>query len=310
MGTVVEIIVADPHKNRAENAIEKAFSEIKRIENLADPIHGYELKRLNNNAGKRPVPVSEELFLIITKAVRYGKLTHGAFDISIAPVLELWGFLGEAKDFSIPESKALSAALHLVDYKDIVLNEHDKTVFFSKAGMKLTLAGIAKGYAVGRAISILQREGINDAIVNAGGDVQVIGDKYGNPWRIGIRHPRKSDEILNAINIKGNKCIFTSGDYERYFVVNNRRYHHIMDPSTGFPTNSSCISVSIICDDPVDADALATSVFVLGPERGMELIDRIPEVEAIMVCEKGKELTIKVSKNIGHYGLDVNSFNL
>jgi thiamine biosynthesis lipoprotein len=296
MGTVVEITVADSNRARAKKAIEKAFGEIKRIDKFAGPVEGDEIKLLNMNAEKAPFPASKELFSIIGKSVRYSHLTGGAFDISVTPVLDLWGFLGPPSEFSIPEPTRLQSALKLVNYQNILLDPYNISIFLKKKRMKLTLGGIAKGYAVGRAISVLKKQGVNHAIVNAGGDIQIIGHKYGKPWRIGIRHPRNRDEILTTIYSKGNKCIFTSGDYERYFMVDNKRYHHIINPATGFPSNSACISVSIVCNDPIEADALATAVFVLGPEKGMELVESMPQVEVLIVYRKNNKTTIKRSK--------------
>ncbi len=298
MDTLVEIIVTDHNKDRAKRAIREAFSEMERIEAFTDPLKGSEITKINNHASDGPVVVSREFFEIIAKAIKFSRLTHGAFDITVAPVSRLWGFLGDETDFSIPESGALSKALSLVNYRDIVLDGKKTTVWFKRRGMKISLGGIAKGYAVGRAIAVLQREGIRNAIVNAGGDIEVIGDKYGNPWGIGVKHPREPGEIITAFKFKGEKCVFTSGDYEKYFMVNNKRYHHIIDPSTGFPADSSCISVTIVCDDPVDADALATGTFVLGPKKGLDLINSLPGVEAIMVCKTKNGLTIKQTKNI------------
>ncbi len=301
MDTIVEITVACRDRELAEKAIAGAFDEIRRIENIMGPVGGKELLELNKTAFKKSFVLSNDLFYVIDKALQYGKLTAGAFDISVAPVLELWGFLGEEKEHSVPESRPMSMALKKVDYRNIALDKKRNTVFLRNQGMKLAIGGIAKGYAVGRAMDILKENGVKNAIVNAGGDVQVAGDKFGKPWSIGIKHPRKN-KILTTMPFNGDKCIFTSGDYERCFFLDGRRYHHVIDPSTGYPADSSCISVTVICNDPVAADALATSILVLGPEKGMKLIEGLPETEAVIICKTEEGIKLEQSRNIaGEY---------
>ncbi len=201
MGTMVEITVADRDGEKADRAITKAFDEIRRIEAIADPVEGKELLEVNNNAHKGPVVVSDELFFIIKKSLQYGRDTGGAFDISITPVLELWGFLREDEKYSVPEPAELSRALRKVDYRNIVLNDNNRTVLFRKRGIKLNLGSIAKGYAVERAIEVLKTEGIENALVNAGGDIEIMGSKFGKKWFIGVQHPRKPERLMTAIKL-------------------------------------------------------------------------------------------------------------
>jgi thiamine biosynthesis lipoprotein len=281
MGTLVEVTVVSRDQVQANKAIETAFQEMSRIEHLLS-IYQKEspISMINNLAGDQTVMVGSEVFQILKEAIGYGKLTSGAFDLSIGPLTSLWNF-GQGH---LPSKDEIAPKLLLVDYRDVILNEGGG-VRFGGAGMAIDLGGIAKGYAVDRAIEVLKANGISRAMVNAGGDIRGIG----RIWRIGIQHPRETNSILGIIRLK-DEAVATSGDYQRYFIKDGVRYHHIIDPRTGWPA-MGCMSVSIIAKEAAMADALATGCFVLGPKLGMELIESLPQVEGIIVTSEGKGLT-------------------
>jgi len=287
MDTLVEITVAEPDKPKAARAIEEAFKEIKRIEKITSPVGNNDLSRLNEEADKNPVEIPEDLFFIIDRGLYFSRLTGGVFDITVGPLVKLWGFDDSTKKNILPAKEAVNNALEFVGYRNVIIDDKRHTVFFTKKGVAIDLGGIAKGYIVGRAMEVLKKAGIKNAIVNAGGDIKVIGNKFGNKWKIGIKHPRKADELLDIIEIEGARCIFTSGDYERCFFVSNKRYHHILNPKTGYPADSSVVSATIICGDELQAQVLAKVIIIEGSSGGRKFINKFTDTEAILSTDKG-----------------------
>ncbi|UCD84069.1 MAG: FAD:protein FMN transferase [Deltaproteobacteria bacterium] len=284
MGTFIEITAQGTDAKKMNRAVEGAFAEIKRIERLmSEREKGSELSRINQNSGKKAVKVSQEMLGVIIRSIHFSEISRGAFDISWAALAGLWDF---DRKKSIPPKEKINNALKLVDYRNIAVDRKNSTVFLQVEGMRIGLGGIAKGYAVDRAIQVLQQEGIQDAIVNAGGDLRVIGEKDGQPWRVGIQDPREKDKLLGVLEIT-DTSFASSGDYERYFIKDGVRYHHILNPKTGFPAQG-CRSVTIICPSALEADALATAVFVLGPAAGLKLIEDLAGVETLIIDHEGK----------------------
>ncbi|MCX7679123.1 MAG: FAD:protein FMN transferase [Spirochaetes bacterium] len=262
------ITISVESRDTAMNAANAAFDEIARIERLMSPVVvTSDVCRINALADRQSVEVSEETFKILEYAKEVWRKSEGAFDITFASVAHLWHF--DPKNFSPPSNHRVRSFLHLVNSENLLLDRARKAVRFRKKNMKIGLGGIAKGLAILRAIETLQRHGIRNAIVEAGGDLMVIGTKGNERWRVGLVHPRKK-EILAVIEMFPGKAVATSGDYERFSMYRGIRYHHILDPSTGFPARN-CISVSVICDDPIKADAYATACFVLGKEKAFAL---------------------------------------
>ncbi len=285
MGTRVEITAQGADAKRLNRAVNMAFAEIKRIEEMMSEWEdGSELSRINRNAGKKAIKVSQEILEIITQSIKFSQISRGAFDISWAVLAELWDFSREEP--IIPQKEKVAEALKLVDYQNIVVDRESSTVFLQVKGMRIGLGGIAKGYAVDRAIHALQQEGVKDAIVNAGGDLRVIGKKDGQPWRVGVQDPRGKGNLLGVLEIT-DTSFASSGDYERYFIKDGIRYHHLLNPKTGFPAQG-CRSVTIICASALQADALSTAVFVLGPVAGLKLIEGLPGVEALIIDQEGR----------------------
>lgn len=283
MGTLVEITIHDAGKQKAENAAGRAFDEMHRLERLMSThIDDSEISRLNKGAGDQLLTVSPEVLKVIERSLHWGNLSNGTLDISIGPAANLWRFNEE--NLSLPDTARLRQALTLVNFRDIEIQ--DSKVRLKQPGMALHLGAIAKGYAVDRAMDTLQSSGIQNAIINAGGDLKAIGTRQDRQfWRIGIQHPRNPEKMIAAFALPG-KAVATSGDYQKYFMQNGTRYHHILNPRNGMPARG-LISVTIIAESVMDADALATATFVLGLDKGMELIDSLTGIEGMMVSESG-----------------------
>lgn len=285
MDTIVSITVVAGSKAVAEQAIEKTFAEISRF---GDLINFYsdksELYEINRNAGIHAVKVSPETLDIVEKALIAAEKSGGAFDPTIGPIVKLWDFLNKTK----PTESVIALALPLVKYKDILIDRTDSTVFLKRKGMMIDLGGIAKGYAADLAIETLKKEGILSGLVSIAGDIRTFGMKPDRgPWTIGIKNPRQTgekDEIVAKIRLS-DKAISTSGDYERYFISEDKRYHHLLDPKTGMPAYG-CRSVSIVTDKAVNTDAFSTAVFILGPEKGMKLV-REMGMDAMIIDSSG-----------------------
>ena len=289
MGTLVEITISHSDPDIIQAVTTQAFDEMKRIELLMSTyLPDSEISRINRAAGKNAIPVSPEVEEVIREGLYWAEQSGGAFDITIEPLVQLWDFDGEKE--IIPGKNTLRKTASLVNYRNIEIKDH--TVRLKKRGMAINVGGLAKGYAVDRAISIL-RGMVPNGIVNAGGDLFAFGQKNKQtPWNIGLQHPRNPQDLLAAFTVK-NHAVATSGDYQRYFIKNGVRYHHIFDPQTGKPARLM-ISATITTTEVMDADALATAVFVMGPDKGIEWVDSMENVETMVVLEDG---SIRYSKN-------------
>jgi thiamine biosynthesis lipoprotein len=279
MGTVVSVTVFTHDEERGREAIEAAFAEVARVEALTSR-HAEEsdVSRINEQ-GRRAerLSVSRELATILERSLHFSRISGGAFDVTVAPLVVLW--LGP-EGMRVPSVAAIRAALPKVDYRKLKVNTGAGTLNLP-AGMAIDLDGIAKGHAVDRAVRILRLRGIEAAIVDAGGNIGFLGDPpRGGMWRVGVKHPRE-DGLLGTLLIERGS-VATSGDYQHFAVVNGVRYHHLLDPATGRPT-SGVMSVTITAARAIDADALSTAVFVLGAEKGMKLVEELDGVEAVIV---------------------------
>jgi thiamine biosynthesis lipoprotein len=283
MGTQLKITVIGTDPALLDRAMEAAAGEVRRVEDLMTDWRASELTSLNEAAGQGPREVPRELAAIISRAIELHRLTDGAFDITFAGAGKLWSFKTAPK--SLPDPEKIKAALQLVNAGAVKVSAADNTVDLP-TGMKIGLGGIAKGYGVDRAMKILMDHGIRNALVDAGGDMKILGKKFGEPWEIAIKHPRRKERALAVLNLN-NTCLVTSGDYERFFEYDGKRYHHIIDPRTGYPAEG-CMSASVVAPNAEYADALATSMCVLGPEKGLKLIERLPGVQAVLVGMNGE----------------------
>ena len=279
MGTriTVELWADDTHA--ADPAIEAVLAEMRHIdESMSTYKPTSEVSQVNAKAADGPMPISKELFDLLTTANEYSELTEGAFDITYASV----GYLYDFRKRIHPSEARIKTALPAVNYRHVLLNAKDQTVQFSQRGVRIDLGGIAKGYAVDRGIDILKSLGFTRAYVSAGGDSRIIGDRFGKPWMVGIRDPRKGEgEVITRIPLI-NAAISTSGDYERFFDENGARYHHIIDPHTGHSA-SKVRSATVIGPYATRTDGLSKTAFVLGPEKAMEIYNRIDDIDAIIV---------------------------
>jgi len=284
MGTLVEITVLEEDKELAQKAISKSFEEMSRLENImSNYLHNSELSKLNMSAGsQKNITVSSDLMEVIQRGVHWGRLSNGAIDISIGPAVNLWKF---DSDSPLPPSpKKLKSIIGLIDYRGIYIEGN--SIGLKQKGMSLDLGSIGKGYAVDRAVEVLKFSGIKNGFVNAGGDLMAFGSKKGTkPWRIGIQHPRKPEEMIISLTLK-DKAVATSGDYQRYFIHDEKRYHHILNPEDGWPSGNA-ISATVIADTVADADALSTALFILGAEKGLDLINSLEGVEGMVLSNLG-----------------------
>ena len=280
MGTVVEIQVRDADEDKASRSIAKAFSEIKRIDDLFSSYNKESIIWKLNHGVIEGHNLPGELFDLITLSDSIWKISGGAFDVSLGNLIELWGFGSEK--ISIPGKEKLSENLSASGWQNVQI-KNDKSIVVLQ-NTKLDFGAVAKGYAVDKAVQMLEQSKVPAALVNAGGEVK----GFGSDWVVGIQHPRKKNEILEKIKLHG-MSVATSGDYEQYFEANGKRYHHILNPKTGMPANE-CQSVTVISKENKIADALATAVFVLGPKKGMELVNKIDDIEAMIIDSNGETL--------------------
>ena len=288
MGSSLEIEIFGPEQAVCEKALADARTELERLDRMmTDWKPESPLMDVNRAAGKQPVAVPEELYFIVERSLRVSELTEGAFDISFAGAGKLWNW--RAADPPVPDEATVKAALANVGWKGILLDAKARTVFLEKPGMRIGLGAIGPGFAGDRAMEKIRAHGIRDACVNLSGDVMLIGKKDGVPWNVAVTHPRKKGENIAVLPVS-NAAVSTSGDYERFFEKNGKRYGHIIDPRTGYPADA-CQSVTIVAPNLAFADALATGVFVLGPAKGMALVERLEGVQALIVDARG-ELTV------------------
>lgn len=283
MGTKVTIRFWLDDMEKANLAKEAVIAEMHRINNTMSPyIPDSLLSTINTSAAEAPIKISDELFKLIERSIKISQKTKGAFDITFSSV----GYLYDYRLKQKPSSEQLEKTLPLINYQSIILDKNNNSIFFSQSGVKIDLGGIAKGLAVDNSINILKDFGVKEASVTAGGDTYVLGDNNGKMWQIGIRHPRAESKLISILPL-ADTAVSTSGDYERFFIEDGKRYHHILNPKTG-KSVSSVQSVTIIADNSTLADALSTSVFVLGVKQGLQLVESLNNVSAIIVDNKGK----------------------
>ncbi|MBP1723232.1 MAG: FAD:protein transferase [Deltaproteobacteria bacterium] len=286
MGTSVEISVSQADSKTSEEAMEAAFQEVERINRLMSHYRpDSEVSQITQHAGEKEVRVSPETLEVIERALYFSRLSEGAFDITIGPVFRLWNF----REGKIPDREKLRDQLKRVDYRKIRADRSRSTVYLDDPLMELDLGAIAKGYAVDRACEVLKKKGVANFLVNAGGDLKVGGEKEkGVPWTIGVQHPRLPSDFIAKLQPQ-DAGVATSGDYEKFFIKDGERYHHVLIPSTGMPARE-CQSVTILAPSAMDADALATTVFVLGPKKSFALVEKVPGVHAVIVDRRGSVL--------------------
>ena len=263
-------------------AFDEVFREFDRLEALMTVWReSSDVQRINAAAGREPVAVSPDTLAVLRQARQVSEWTGGKFDVTFGVLNDLWRF-DHDQDNRVPDAAEVRRRLPLIDYRALRLDDPPGTAFLTRPGMRVNLGGIGKGYAIDRGVEILRRHGLRDFMIQAGGDMYVAGQKDGRPWRLGIQDPRGPGGSTFAAIDLSDSTFSTSGDYERAFVSNGVRYHHIIDPSTGEPARG-CRSVTILTDRAVLADGLSTGVFLLGPKEGLALVERLPNVDAVIV---------------------------
>ena len=283
MGTAIRVELWSEDRADGEAAINAVMAEMHRIDHAMSPHKPEsELSRINRHAAAAPVKLSDEMARLVSRALDFSKLSGGAFDISYASVGQLYDYREKIK----PSDAAIAQAREAVGYQNLILDTAARTLRFARAGMRIDLGGFAKGHAVDNAAAILARCGIKNAIVSAGGDSRVMGDHRGRPWTIAIRDPRRPGEVVAVLPLE-DTAISTSGDYERYFEQDGVRCHHVLDPKTG-KSPSSVHSVTILAADGLTSEGLSKSVFVLGMEKGMRLIESQEGVDAVVIDAAGQ----------------------
>jgi thiamine biosynthesis lipoprotein len=293
LGSPFEITLVAKDTLEANVYIDMAVGEVKRIENvISDWIPTTPISEINRNAGIKSIKVSQELFDLVERSIKISKLTEGAFDISYASMDKIWKFDGSMKAMPTPE--AIQKSVAKVGYENIILDSKNLTIFLKMEGMKLGLGGIGQGYIADKIKELLQSKEIVSGLVNVSGDISTWGKQpNGDRWKVGIKNPMNKNKIFATFPLEDN-AVETSGSYEKYVTFNGKRYSHIIDTRTGYPA-TGLISVTIFAKTTELADALATGVFVLGREVGMDLVNQLPGISCIMVDENGKVL---VSRNI------------
>lgn len=283
MGTNIHTEVWAESAEQGRAAVNAVMQEMERINQLMSPyIETSELSVVNANAAAHPVKVSKELFDLVSLSASLSEETFGAFDITFASV----GYLYHYRDNQRPDKKTIQSLLSAINYKHLKLDQNNLTIFFNHPKVKIDLGGIAKGHAVDNAIKLLKNIGINNAIVTAGGDTGLLGDRRGRPWMVGVRDPRNSERQAVVLPLE-NTAMSTSGDYERYFEEDGRRYHHILSPSSG-ESVYELQSVTIVGPSSTLNDALSTAVFVLGVQKGIDLINQVKGYDALIVDNQRK----------------------
>ncbi len=283
MGTEVSVYLWSDDAEKGQQAIEAVFDEAARIDRLMSTYKDdSEISKINRLAAKGPVQAGEELLQLLQRSLDISVLTLGAFDITYDSVGQHYDFRSKRR----PDSNTIESERENIDYRFVQLDKAAGTVAFLKQGIRINLGGIAKGYVVERGIDILRYRGVQNAIVTAGGDSRLLGDRRGRPWMVGIRDPRKDGQVAISVPL-ADEAISTSGDYERYFDEDGIRYHHIIQPRTGEPA-SGVRSATVFGPDAVITDALSTSVFVLGVEDGLTLIATLPDYESIVIDAEGR----------------------
>ena len=288
MGTRITVELWSEDKVAGEAAIDAVMDEMRHIDaTMSVYIPTSEVSKVNAEAAAGPVKISKELFDLLRTAVDYSVLTEGAFDITYASV----GYLYDFRAHHRPTEAQIKSSLPAVDYRILKFDPVAMTVQFMHPGMRIDLGGIAKGYSVDCGIEVLQKRGITRALVTAGGDSRIIGDRFGKPWMVGIRHPDHEDQVILRLPLS-DTAISTSGDYERFFDEGGVRYHHIIDPRTGHSA-SRVRSATVLAPTATRTDGLSKTAFVLGPEEALKIYNRLPDVDAVLVTPQGKVLYTK-----------------
>jgi FAD:protein FMN transferase len=301
MGTILSVKVRTTDRAFAERAAGLVVDEVARINSIFDPMEPEsEISRLNASRGNgKAGSLSREMSLVLSSALRLRDLSGGLFEPALGDLLSLWGFNDRSSSARLPDSLDIRALLDsTILSQGIVLAGKDSVVYLDRRAGRLEMGGIAKGYAVDRAVAVLRDAGVSNALVNLGGEIGVLGaGSNGRSWRIGVQHPRTDTNHLGVVELTDGMFVATSGDYENYFMADGRRYHHILNPRTGYPASCGAVSATVVGNDCLNADALATVLILLGPDRGLELLKENSLCGLIVYLEESGSLAFKATEN-------------
>lgn len=308
LNTVSEITLYNIKESDSKEILKKCGDILLNIDNTMSKTREYsDVSKINEKAGEEYVKISDDTFEVIQKAIYFSNISDGVFDISIGPVIDLWGI--GTDNARVPSNDEIQEKLALVNYKDISLNKEDKSVKLNKKGMEIDLGGIAKGYAADKLVEYLKSQNVDSAIINLGGNVFILGEKTKDtPFKVGIQDPTSEDGTSIANIAVSNQSVVTSGIYERYLKQDGVIYHHMIDPSTGYPFENNLSSVTIISSSSIVGDGLSTTTFGLGLEKGMKLIESLDDTDAIFITKDKKIYTTSNLK--GKLNLKNDSFKL
>ena len=296
LGTIINLKVLG---SKGEKAIEESIKKLNDIDDKMSAFkEGSEISKITSKAGVNSEAVSKDTYFVVKKAVEYSKIVEGTFDPTIRPLVKLWNI--GTKEEAIPEEYQIEETLKLVNYKDVILDENEHSIMLKYKKQALDVGGIAKGFAADEVRDIFYKHNIKSALIDLGGNIFALGSKDdGTPWKVGIQNPFKPrGEFIGILSVK-NKSVVTSGNYERYFMKDGQRFHHIIDHKTGYPSQSKIISATIISDNSIDGDGLSTGVYILGINKAMKIIEDIDGIDAIFITEDKKVYkTSGIDKNI------------
>jgi thiamine biosynthesis lipoprotein len=288
MGSQLTLSAWAPDEQQAAAAFDVVFLEFDRLESLLSVWKdGSDVVRLNKNAGITPVAVSRDTIEVLRIAAEASELTRGKFDITFGALSDIWRF-DHDQDNIVPDRQLIEVRLKRIDYRAVQIDSTAGTAFIDRPNVRVHLGGIGKGYAVDRGVALLKQQGLTDFMIQSGGDLYVAGSNGGKPWKLGIADPRGTHDPFAALEVRDG-TFSTSGDYERSFMKDGVRYHHLLDPDFGEPARQ-CRSVTIVTNRAVMADVLSTGVFIMGPDRGMALIEQLPDVEGVIVTAQNQVL--------------------
>ena len=296
LGTIINLKVLG---SKGEKAIEEAIEKLNYIDDKMSAFkEDSDISKITSKAGVNSETVSKDTYFVVKKAVEYSKILEGTFDPTIRPLVKLWNI--GTKEESIPEESQIEEALKFINYKDVILDESNNSIMLKHKKQALDVGGIAKGFAADEVRDIFYKHKIKSALIDLGGNIFALGNKDdGTPWKVGIQNPFKPrGEYIGILSVK-NKSVVTSGNYEKYFIKDGERFHHIIDPKTGYPSQSKIISATIISDNSIDGDGLSTGVYILGIDKALKIIEAIEGIDAIFITEDKKVYkTSGIDKNI------------
>lgn len=296
MGSSFDVSIVAENEALAENYIQQVFEEVIRIDLLiSDWKPNSQISEVNKNAGIKPVKVDKEVFDLTKRALQFSEMTNGAFDITVASMDKIWSFDGLMDE--LPTKEAIQKSIENVSYKNVILNESDSTIFLSKKGMKIGFGATGKGYAADKGRELMLKLGIKGGIVNASGDLASWGRQPDRKsWLIGLRNPFKNEAILRTFPVR-NAAMCTSGDYQKFALIDGIRYSHIINPKTGIPA-TGLTSVTVLGPEAETANAFSTSIMVLGAEAGLQLLENYPDYACLIITEEGNIITSKNYKKV------------